>query len=129
MSKKHILFLGFLMMLAFPATLSAQNTLQYNRTLLVNSLQTVPAGKVWKVESVLTSANLNINTGSSSHQVQTSAIVVNGSTIYVSSTWGNNQAIGSLNLTKLPIWLPAGTTLNVSTNVNSISVIEFNEVS
>ncbi len=109
------------------SNLSAQFTLQYNRTLLVNSSQTVPSGKVWKVESALISSSLGISVGTSSAQSNTSAILINGGSVFFASTWGSSSATSAVTLTTFPIWLPAGTTLAPSTNVSNISVIEFNE--
>jgi hypothetical protein len=128
MRKVHLV-LGMLLVLgSFTSTLSAQFTLQYNRTLLVNSSQTVPSGKVWKVESALFSSSLGISVGTSSAQNSAASILINGGSVFFASTWGSSNATSAVTLTSLPIWLPAGTTLAPSTNVSNLSVIEFNEI-
>jgi hypothetical protein len=111
--------------------LSAQGTLQFNRVLLLDHSQspyTVPAGKVWKVESALFSSSLGISVGTSSAQNSAASILINGGSVFFASTWGSSNATSAVTLTSLPIWLPAGTTLAPSTNVSNLSVIEFNEI-
>lgn len=128
MRKLHV-WLGALLVLGgFSSSLSAQFTLQYNRTLLVNSSQTVPSGKVWKVESALISSSLGISVGTSSSQSNAASMVVNGGSVFFASTWGSSNATSTITLTELPVWLPAGTTLAPGTNVSNLSVIEFNEI-
>lgn len=115
----------------------AQGNLQFNQTLLIGSVpQTVPAGKTWKVESVLSSASLAPSLPSSNVTIaQTNhlTIQVNGTEIFVSSwienvysSYRGHSSFG--NTTSLPIWLPAGTTLGASANAACVSVIEFNIV-
>ena len=77
--------------LAFPGRIQAQ-TLQFSRVLLVSSVQTVPANKVWKVEGALltyTGATTNYR------------ITVNS----------NSITVATLNYTfhgnPFPFWLPA----------------------
>lgn len=85
-------------------------TLQFSQVLLVSSTQTVPANKVWKVESVMP-----INQTSIYHQ-----IVVNSTTIIVGTTNYSGSWFHAF-----PMWLPAGTTLATGTTVFRISVVEF----
>lgn len=128
MRKLHV-WLGALLVLGgLSSSLSAQFTLQYNRTLLVNSSQTVPSGKVWKVESAFFTTSFSISTGTTSSQSNTSSMLVNGGSVFLATSWGNSNATSSIILTKLPVWLPAGTTLAPGTNVSNLSVIEFNEI-
>ncbi|MDA0930788.1 MAG: hypothetical protein O3C32_05380 [Bacteroidetes bacterium] len=107
--------------------LHAQGTLQFNRILLVSSLDTVPSNKVWKVSSVLSSSQLHTNAPSTAIST---AISINGSTVFVSGrsyteqSADGNQSFGTY--TQMPIWLPAQTTLAAGANALSISVIEFN---
>ena len=107
--------------------LHAQGTLQFNRILLVSSLDTVPSNKVWKVSSVLSSSQLHTNAPSTAIST---AISINGSTVFVSGRYyteqsaDGNQSFGTY--TQMPIWLPAQTTLAAGANALSISVIEFN---
>ena len=120
--------------------LSAQGTLQFNRIVLVSNTEAVPAGKVWKVESVLSTSTLSANNNSSpSVNTVSLDIVVNGTVITVErSSVGIGSQTGSsgvmraywgyasAGVTKLPFWLPAGSTLAASTNALAVSVIEFN---
>jgi hypothetical protein len=93
----------------------AQGNLQFNQVLLLDGntntpTYTVPAGKVWKIESLTASSingylSLTIN-GSPSAVLQ----VING---------GNN----------LPFWVPAGTVVGFYiTNLGKVSILEFNIV-
>ena len=103
-------------------TLKAQNSMQFSKVLLVESIDTVPQGKVWKIQSVLSNC---------SSPDCSSIILVNGkaTTTFTYQTGmpstGSRQP-GTGNPTNLPIWLPSGTTLNISSSVQFISVIEFN---
>ncbi len=112
----------------FFATQSSAQSLQFSRVVLVTNLQTVPAGKVWKVESAMLTASMGINTGTSSYQSHTAVLRVDGQSINLRHTFGNANGVHSQELSRLPMWLPAGTTLEPSTNVGQISVIEFTVV-
>jgi len=116
--------------------IKAQHTLQFNQAILVSNSQTVPANTVWKVVAVLPSSNsIERNTGySSSPGVGTFAITVNSNPIYLSKATGDpasNYEGGNFSYTNitgdgvLPMWLPAGTTLAASTNIQYVSVLEF----
>jgi hypothetical protein len=103
--------------------------LQFNQAKLVTSQETVPVGKVWKVESVLGDV---ISSSCSTQPMH--KIIINGNQITVSqntnigfNTYCNGWS-GIVTVTKLPIWLPAGSTLASSFNVFSVNVIEFNIV-
>ena len=116
---KKILFLNILIVLSF--ALKGQN-LEFNQVLLINSLDTVPQGKVWKVQSALSECSSNCN----------ATILINGYSIhtysYHTGVPNNSQKTAAAhNPTNFPIWLPSGTTLNISNGVKYISVIEFNE--
>jgi hypothetical protein len=126
--KNSILILLFFITLAT----NAQGNLQFNQVKLVSTLQTVPVGKVWKVESASYSGGNAIGIGS----IATSAF---GNTGPISSFL--NFKINGLNnfspalgqagggsMINFPIWLPAGSTLESSTNTNFLSIIEFNIV-
>ena len=114
----------------------AQGNLQFNQVKLVTALETVPAGKVWKIESVI----YNIPSEMSSYQTsgslscgvntfQNFAIEVAG---VPTKTGQGVSAAQYSNLTytqaytQLPIWLPVGTTLSGGPCLNKVSVIEFN---
>ena len=101
-------------------------SLAFSRVINVGAAEdTVPAGKVWKVESAMASNDLQIQTNTTSHQSKSVVISVNGASVYVKSTWGSSYGNGMLETTSLPIWLPAGQRLRASTYCAGISVIEF----
>jgi hypothetical protein len=117
--------------------LFAQGNLQFNQFKLVTALETVPTGKVWKVESVI----YNIPQGATTYQTgsggcgpnnyENAAIVVDGIPTKVGQgTTGLGYSSGNYthSYTVLPIWLPAGATLSGGTCLNKISIIEFNIV-
>ena len=114
---------------------SAQGNLQFNQVKLVTSLETVPVGKVWKIESViyniaLSEAGYQASSGScNSTSNESTGIVIAGvptkvgqgtqAASYSSLTYTHSYTI-------LPLWIPAGTTLSGGTCLNKISVIELN---
>jgi len=118
--KKIIIFTTLLFCgLAFTAN---SQTLEFSQVLLVSSLDTVPQGKVWKLESALTDCTTHCS----------ASIIVNNVNIYTyvynASVPGySTKTAAAHNPTSFPIWLPAGTTLNIGSNVQYISVIEFNQ--
>jgi hypothetical protein len=131
----------------------AQGNLQLNQVKLVTTVETVPVGKVWKVESALTGEERYPTSGTTLAS-NSRFILVNGTSIcvheeHVATTgvgfngccgggfWMSNvgMAVNSTTPvlvqvtaqpTKLPLWLPAGTTLAAGTKVSAISVLEFN---
>jgi len=131
----------------------AQGNLQFNQVKLVTTVETVPVGKVWKVESALTGEERYPTSGTTLAS-NSRFILVNGNSIcvheeHVATTgvgfngccgggfWMSNvgMAVNSTTPvlvqvtaqpTKLPLWLPAGSTLAAGTKVSSISVLEFN---
>ena len=117
--------------------LFAQGNLQFNQVKLVTALETVPAGKVWKVESVIYNIPQNATTyqtGSGAcgpNYYENSAIVVDGTPTKVgqgTTALGYSSGNYTHSYTVLPIWLPAGATLSGGTCLNKISIIEFNIV-
>ncbi len=121
-----------LVLLAFAlGGLSWGQTLQFSQVLLVSSnTQTVPAGKVWKVENILASSSLV----ASGNQTVNFSISVDNSQVFVAGANSQvnvyNQGVQSMSSTSnqlvQPIWLPAGSTLAAGQNVFRVSVIEFN---
>jgi hypothetical protein len=108
-------------------------TLQFSQVLLVSTVQTVPANKVWKVEGFMPSQSLIApwqNTVNFSLLVNNSQIFVAGAfhSHTTNGSGGVAQAGYAASLTFQPLWLPAGTTLAAGTNVFGISVIEFTVV-
>ena len=109
---------------------NAQGNLQFNQVKLVSTIQTVPLGKVWKVESASYA-------GGNAFQIGTIPSSTFGNILPLSSFLnfkinGLNNCVPALggagggSISVFPIWLPAGSTLEASTNVNFLSVIEFN---
>ena len=122
--KKIFLVLTIMGATTFFAT--AQNSMEFSRVLLVETLDSVPQGKIWKVTNILPTLD---GSGSSKIQVNGNDIVVafsmssNGQTSS-NGNFGNNH--NYYNGLQGPYWLPEGTTLQAGTNVKYISVIEFN---
>jgi hypothetical protein len=136
---------SFLLLALLGNGLLAQPSLEFSQVRLITAEETVPTGKVWKVEAALgpaTSTQQNSNTLSTTPTLPSSHIIlVNGQTTSIapfaylgSSITGTGNTSGtSLRLvtvgkefcTSFPFWLPEGATLEASTNVNAISVIEF----
>ena len=95
--------------------LSAQGNLQFNQVLSLDANSagnpvSVPAGKVWKIESVAFSSN------NAYFQIQWGGVnyfVLNNTTPYAN----------------LPFWLPSNESVSLVANVNAkVSIIEFNIV-
>ena len=134
-------------------SLNAQGNLQFNQVKLITELETVPVGKVWKVESAL-SGEERYPTSGAALPSNSRFILVNGTSVcvheeHVATTgvgfngccgggfWMNNVGMAvnsttpvlvqvSAQPTKLPLWLPSGATFAVGAKVSSISVVEFN---
>ena len=121
--KKIFFVLTVMALTTFFAT--AQNSMEFSRVLLVETLDSVPQSKIWKVTNILQTSN---GTGSSKIQVNGNDIVVAFS-IGTSLTNSYNSMSNNdyhYNGLQGPYWLPEGTTLQAGTNVQYISVIEFN---
>ena len=122
-----------LMLLFICNNVKAQFNLQLNQVLLVgNTTQTVPAGKVWKIESYM-QAGVTINemvesTATCNFPGRHHAMIVNNQLYYLINgspghgSSGTYMAVGNT----LPMWIPAGTTLRSSCAADVISVLEFN---
>ncbi len=116
------------------SNLTAQGTLQFNRVILLNDqsgAQTVPAGKVWKVAFVNTSAGRRVSTWASWGSETWSATKPNpctGATSGSSSglfyvgysacpTGGNSFTVNGQSISfgsGNPLWLPAGAVVNIT---------------
>lgn len=106
----------------------AQGNLQFNQVKLVTTAQTVPAGKVWKVESCTYNGASTFVLNQVNQQIYAlMSIVVNGVVIPVSIYVGGSSSSFS-NAQTFPMWLPAGSTIATGTNAAFVSVIEFNVV-
>ena len=116
-------------------TVFGQYNLQLNQVVLVsNTIQTVPAGKVWKVESYMQAGiaapdMIEIGTACA-YSDRHHPMIVNGQTYYLINgspghgSSGTFLAVGNL----LPLWLPAGATIRTACAKDVLSVIEFNLV-
>jgi len=120
---------AFLFSLSLGMLAQAQGNLQFNQPILItNVLSTVPAGKVWKIESFTPSSIYQTHNGNPS----AFQITINGDNrivgmpagVNINSSPGSHSAV----MHTLPIWLPAGATLIAGPGVAMISVIEFNLV-
>jgi hypothetical protein len=113
---------------------NAQGNLQFNQVLRVgNTAQTVPVGKVWKVETYM-QANTSIseytefpncNFPDRQHPFLVNSVPyyqINGSPGHGSS--GIRMAVGNL----FPLWLKSGEVLQTTCPNNFLSVIEYNVV-
>jgi len=120
---KYLYFLIFSM----TAHLSFAQNLQFNQVIDVgNQIQTVPTGRVWKIESILYSSPIG---GVSSSLTQNDQILIDGNLVTVRSARSGNGGYNAASYfvweQKLPIWLKEGTTVQTSTNVFKISILEF----
>jgi hypothetical protein len=144
--KKIILFLFWAHFGMLSASLSSQlysqGNLQFNQVKLVSTVETVPVGKVWKVESAAYNGGAPFTNSSAIYAFPGStnqprgfesimSYSVNGQLNYfpVTYTIGGTsvQFSNSVNgVAHFPLWLPEGSTLAVGTNMRHLSVLEFN---
>lgn len=111
----------------------AQGNLQFNQIITVGTTSlTVPAGKVWKVESY-TESEVTFNSNYSSGCVNSNyhrPLVINNNNYYffgnmaTASSGANYITTGN----KLPIWLKPGDQIRTVCSSDFASVIEFNVV-
>ena len=112
-----------------------QYNLQLNQVVLVsNTLQTVPAGKVWKVESYMQAGiaapDMIEVGGSCAYSDRHHPMIVNGQTYFLINGSPGHGSSGTFLAASniLPLWLPAGATLRTACAKDVLSVIEFNLV-
>lgn len=115
--------------------LFSQGNLQFSQVKLVTTAETVPAGKVWKIENIL--PGVRPTTTSWGNSTLDFTININNQTVYYLSSeskgnLGGNGQTGissiSVGIGNAPIWLPGGAILSAGTNVLSVNVLEFNVV-
>jgi hypothetical protein len=114
----------------------AQGNLQFNQAKLVNNIDTVPSGKVWKIESFIYSSSIvdvqswgNLGYSGTIDNSISDKIIINGNLVTVrksSSSASNNNSNSLLWEQKLPIWLNQGNTISSSNGVLFINILEFN---
>ncbi len=101
---------------------SAQNSLGFSQVKLINSLDTVPLGKVWKIEGFVYSEPIGATN-------QTASISINGISVAVRTcrylTGTGSAPTYEIWEQKTPIWLPSNSILNIGWGVAYISILEF----
>jgi hypothetical protein len=116
-------------------SLFCQYNLDFSQVKLVSVQETVPANKVWKIESVIynipqTSSGVQTSNGScTSGSYESTAILVDGTSTKVGNGTvpaAYSNVTNTHSYTSLPFWIPAGTKLSGGTCLNKISIIEFN---
>ena len=120
MSKKIIITLSIC--LAFALSSNAQSQLTFNQVLLVTLTSqgdTVPQGKVWKVESSVSQLTTN---GETFFHVNNNKCNITKS---INNT-GSYSYYSSVVNPIFPMWLPAGTIVTLGSYVSALSIIEFN---
>ena len=135
----------FLLPIVWFVEIHAQGNLQFNQVKIISNTdppQTVPAGKVWKIESVFSDAGADTYAVAGSGSTQSFFTACGAASFYYHS-YGRYLAINSIpisfgihsagnQMTNLPIWVPAGSTICTCTSATycarGYSVIEFNIV-
>jgi len=138
--KKFTFFIISFFLLGRLANAQTPHTLQFSRALLVSSEQQVPSisggsgyEAVWKVVAALPSTGpiSNLTNYYTSPAVGSYTITVNSNPISFANAQGYSSSNSDFSYTNLggsailPMWLPGGTTLAASTNIQYISVLEF----
>ena len=102
----------FLVIIAVGMLSARAQNLQFSQALLFNgtTVQTVPAGKVWKIEHQAQSYS---SSGSGLH----ASLVINGINWYLNGTSGS--------LPSGAIWLPAGATVAGWGQYTNYNILEF----
>ena len=126
--KLYHLFL--LILILSISQVEAQN-LSFSNPKLIESADTVPVGKTYKVESFVFSREIPWLPLSSSwpyQNVQDDFILLNSNNVSVRSVRLGSNGGTQLWEQKLPIWLPSGTIIAPSTGVRYINIIEFSSI-
>lgn len=128
--KKQLAFAA--VALLFSMLSHAQGSLQFSQVKMVTTVQTVPAGKVWKILSAPYKNDVIGTVGSwnaSDPAVEfAQSMLINGSVVYLQAfrmydgSWRNFTGPTC----QLPLWLPEGTTVQAGIGVRFLSVMEFN---
>lgn len=133
MKKSFPILLFFITLVA-----NAQGNLQFNQVKLLTTLETVPEGKVWKIESIIYSASIvdaqswwNLGYNGTIDNSISDKIIINGNLVTIrksSSSASNNNSNSIVWEQKFPIWLYQNTSISASSGVLYINIIEFNVV-
>jgi len=144
----------FLFVFLTSSALFAQSNLQFSEVIILsNTLEAVPAGKVWKVTAVYGSEDLCLNRNNPENATWTwrklyvTNFYVNGVEIKSSevdyqarrwcidnscgsciTNWPNDKLDRPANPNILPFWVPAGATIQSGGPNIFLSVLEFNVV-
>ena len=111
---KKLLFITLLFCgLAFSAQ---SQSLTYSKVILLTALDTVPQGKVWKVVSYQANSGAN----------QTIYMKVNSNLEIIFSMHYSNGSQSTRNA-PLPMWFPAGTSIEPWNFCDALNIIEFTE--
>ena len=131
-------FSGLLLLFFGSLTLTGQGTLQFSKAMVLTSdsgQKTVPANKVWKVESYTYNSNFrsvayanwgNVNWNASNPNPCTGATSGTSNINYYSvgncpsansNFFVNGNRAGSTTFNSFPLWLPAGINVLVTSNV------------
>jgi hypothetical protein len=125
MSKKIIITLSICLAIALSS--NAQNQLTFNQVLLVTLTSqgdTVPQGKVWKVESSVSELLTN---GETYFHVNNNKCNITKSITYTGIVSSDGYGYASTIVNPIfPMWLPAGTIVTSGALVSALSIIEFN---
>ena len=111
------------------------HSLTFSQVKIVSTADTVPAGKVWKLESTLHTSHLNSPWPGNGSMNQTAAYIqVNGTQICVRAVYtietsgpagGDEAGVAAGEVLHFPAWFPAGTILATGGNTWGLSIIEF----
>jgi len=129
---RPIHFVVFLFGMILSLHANAQGNLQFNQVKLVTIQETVPAGKVWKLESapykIDAVGTLGNYTSASPGVEYVQTIYVNGNALFVQAIryYDGSWHLFSGPTCQFPLWLPEGSTLSAGAGVQFISVLEFN---
>ena len=114
---------------------SAQGSiLSFSQVLSVSQADTVPAGKVWKIESAPYKNDVIGTQGSWNSQNPTveyvQSMLIDGNTVYIQALriYDGSWRTFTGPTCQFPLWLPAGTVVQPSTGVRFLSVLEFNVI-
>lgn len=125
-----LLFFGFIF--CKYEVVNAQSGLAFSQVILVgNTAQTVPTGKVWKIETIwsFTSGVVNSScSGVASAMDYARAININSVTLYpvsATQTGSSGNIFNSGEASSFPYWIPAGTSVQAYCSGSQISVVEF----
>jgi hypothetical protein len=128
---KSIKIIAFLIVMS-ASFVNAQSGLQFSQVILINSnSQTVPVGKAWKVESILSGNTYPVSSNCTSPSYNGNygtALFIDNNIYYsdVSNNAGTNySSIMFSGSRSFPLWLPAGTNLKTACSSSIATVIEF----